>query len=117
MTEWSVSFRVSNNGNIDKLLVSLGLCVRAGKVIFGVPQICDALRKGGRGAPILVLEAADTSDNTHKRLCDKCKYYKVRHIRLECTSGRLAEAVGKSAQLGAVAITDEGISRLVEKYI
>ena len=30
-----------------KFLSSLGLCARAGKVIFGVPMICEAMKKGG----------------------------------------------------------------------
>ena len=37
----------------EKILSALGLCVRAGKVIFGVPMICDALKKGGANKPVL----------------------------------------------------------------
>ncbi len=99
------------------LLSNLGLCVKAGRVIFGVPMICEALRKGGSNAPKIVLEAADTSDNTHKRLTDKCAFYGVRLVRLECDGAALASAVGKSSQLGAVAITDTGLTRMLEKYI
>ena len=101
----------------ERLLSGLGLCVKAGKVVFGVPMICEAMRKGGKGSPRLVLEALDTSDNTHKKLSDKCSYYGVRLVRLECDGVALAAAVGKSAQLGAVAVTDQGLIRMLEKYI
>ena len=101
----------------QKLLSCLGLCARARGLIFGVPQICDAMRRGGKGAPLIVLEASDTSDNTHKKITDKCTYYDIRHIRLDCGGDTLASALGKSASLAAVAITDASFVRLIEKYI
>ena len=101
----------------EKLLSSLGLCVRAGRVIFGVPMTCDAMRWGGSKKPVLVLEAADTSENTHKRLQDKCAYYGVKHIRLSLGGDSLAAATGKSFFLGAVAVTEAGMAGLIEKYL
>ena len=100
-----------------KMLSALGLCVRAGKVIFGVPMICEAMRRGGEKTPVLVLSAADTSENTHKRITDKCGYYKVKHIKLGCSGEALAAALGKTSFLGAVALTDKNMSMMVEKYI
>ena len=118
MTEWKASFpMIDSKDNTEKLLSSLGLCVKAGKTVCGVPMICEAMRKGGKHAPVLVFEASDTSDNTHKRLTDKCSYYNVRLVRIACGTDALAAALGKSASLGAVAITDPGMCRLVEKYI
>ena len=97
----------------DKGLLSrLGLCVRAGKVIFGVPQICEAMRSG-KNVPVAVFEAADTSDNTHKRITDKCQYYQVEQIRLSCDGATLAAALGKSTTLGAVAVTDRRMCDMV----
>ena len=100
-----------------KLLSSIGLCVRAGKVIFGVPMICEAMRRGGANKPVVVFEASDTSENTHKKITDKCSYYNAKHIRLECDGVTLAASLGKSSSLGAVAIADEKMSRVTEKYI
>ncbi len=100
-----------------KLLSTIGLCVKAGKVTFGVPMTCDALRKTTGNVPVLVLEAADTSDNTHKKLTDKCAFYKIELIRLEVGGEQLGAALGKSVYLGAAAITDKGLSELVKKYI
>ena len=100
-----------------KLLSSLGLCVRAGKVIFGTEQICDAMRAGGAKSPVLVLEAADTSENTHKRISDRCAYYKIKHIRLESSGAQLASALGKTSDLAAVAVTDKRMSEMVQTHI
>ena len=97
-----------------RLLSALGLCARARKITVGVPMICDALRKGGVR---LVFEASDTSENTHKRISDKCGYYKVRHIRLGSDSATLAAAIGKSSSIAAVAVEDAQLSALAEKYI
>ena len=104
-----------NRRDERKLLSSLGLCVRAGAVIVGAPMICDGMR--GAKKPLIVLEASDTSENTHKRLTDKCKYYCVKHIRLECDGITLAAALGKSSSLAAVAVTDENMKKMVEKHI
>ncbi len=109
--------RSQNGVNEEKLLSCLGLCVRAGKIIFGTPMICDAMRKSGAGRPVTVFEAADTSENTHKKITDKCEYYKIKHIRLGCGGEKLADALGKTSFLAAVAVTDEKMSMMVEKYI
>ena len=103
--------------NEQKILSLIGLSVKAGKVIFGVPMICEAMRKGGKGAPLLVIEASDTSENTHKKINDKCTFYGVRRIKISADAQTLALSVGKSAALGAVAITDRDMLCLIEKYI
>ena len=103
--------------NEEKLLASLGLCARARKLIFGVPMICDAMRSGGKNMPLLIFEASDTSENTHKKIADKSAFYKVRTVRLKCDGATLASALGKASSLAAVAISDIQMCRMVEKYI
>lgn len=100
--------------DVGRLLGMLGLCARAGRLICGVPMICDALR-AGRGAkvPLMVLEAEDTSPNTHKRITDRCAYYKTDTVRLPIGGEALAHAVGHSGVLAAVAITDANMLRAV----
>ena len=100
-----------------KLLWALGLCARARKAIFGVPMICDAMRRGGESTPKIVFEASDTSENTHKKICDKCSYYNVKLVRLTSDGLVLAGAVGKGASLAAVAISDANFCALAEQYI
>jgi ribosomal protein L7Ae-like RNA K-turn-binding protein len=97
-----------------RILGSLGLCSKAGKLIYGVPMIIEAMQKGKR--VFLVIEAGDTSNNTHKKISDKCNFYQVEKIQLDVDGGTLASAVGKSSTLAAVAITDEGFYTMVSKY-
>lgn len=101
---------------LKKLLSSLGLCAKAGKIIFGVPMICEALRNG-KNAPFLIIEASDTSEGTHKRIADKSSFYQVRTVRIDCDGATLASALGKTSSLAAVAIRDKEMCKIVEKYI
>ena len=98
-------------GNPDRTLMALGLCARARRLIAGTPQICEALRQ--RVRPVLVLVAADASENTAKRLCGKCAFYQVRLVTLSVDADRLSGAIGKTGRVAAVAITDEHLCRLV----
>ena len=98
-----------------RLLSTAGFAARAGKIVPGAELICEHLRKG---EILLVFEAADTSDNTHKRLSDKTSFYGVRLVRLSVSGERLATAFGKKGgKLAAVGITDSGILRAIEKYL
>ena len=98
----------------SRVFGSLGLCAKAGRLIFGVPMIIEAMQKGKK--IYLVLEAGDTSDNTHKKITDKCNFYGVEKIRTDVDGGALGATVGKSSSLAAVAITDEGFYKMVSKY-
>ena len=103
------------SGTPTPLLRALGLCARARGLIFGVPMICDSMRT--KGKPKLVLMAEDVSENTRKRLQDKCSFYDVPLMCLPVDTITLAHAVGKTASLGAVGLTDENFCRLVTDAI
>ena len=97
------------------LLFALGLCAKAGRLIFGVPMICDSLGKAKR--PLLVIAASDNASNSEKRLRDKCAYYGVRLVIAPVDGETLSHAVGKSARLAAVAVTDENLAALVARSL
>lgn len=100
------------------LLGLIGLCRRAGKTVIGTDMVCEHLRgRAKKGAArdkidVLVLEASDTSENTHKKISDKCIFYNVKHIRLQFDGAALGKAVGKS-YVAAVAVTDENLCRAI----
>ncbi len=94
----------------DRLLSTLGLCARARALVVGTPLLCEAMHAGD-GRILCVLEAADTSANTHKRLTDKCAYYRVPLHRLETDADALGRAVGKTGAVAAVGLTDAGLLR------
>jgi len=101
----------------EKALSYLGFAVRAGRAIIGVALVCEALKKapvGGEKSPRIVLEAANTSANTHKRIADRTAYYKTPTVRLSLDSEALATAVGKrGGTVGAVGVTDPSLAAAI----
>ena len=93
------------------LLGAVGLCRKAGKLIIGTDAVCLALRE--KKKPCGVLAAGDVSENTSKRLQDKCNTYAVPLLRLSAGGEELSRAIGKSSKTAAVAVTDDQLWRLV----
>ena len=100
----------------DKLLSTLGLCARARKLVMGTPMVCETLRSG-KPSILMVLEASDTSENTHKKLSDKCAYYQVPLYRLSADTARLGKAVGKTGAVAAVGVTDENLCKALTPHL
>ena len=100
----------------DKLLSTLGLCARARKLVMGTPMVCEALRD--KKNPVMaVLEASDTSANTHKKLSDKCGFYNVPLYRLTADTASLGRAVGKTGAVAAVGVTDANLYNALAKHL
>lgn len=101
----------------ERALSYLGFAVRAGRAVIGVPLVCEALKKvpsGSEKAPLIVLEAADTSANTHKRISDRTAYYKTPALQLSIGAGELATAVGKrGGAVGAVGVTERHLAAAI----
>ena len=104
----------SANGN-KALRGAVGICAKAGKLITGIPMICEAMK--ARKRIFLVIESSDNSNNSSKRLHDRCTYYAVPLHTVSLNGEELALAVGKGARIGAVAVTDENFYRLISKSL
>jgi ribosomal protein L7Ae-like RNA K-turn-binding protein len=100
----------------EKTRGALGICAKARRLITGTAMICEAMRSE-RTRPLLVLAASDNSDNTAKRLSDRCAYYGVELITLDLDRDALSRALGKSGNVAAVAVTDENLCRLVRNTL
>ncbi len=98
----------------DKLKMTIGLAAKAGKAVYGTPLICESLRMTGEKKCTLVLEGSDSSDNTHKKLSDKCAFYEAELIRLPITMAELSDAVGKRSNVAAVGIRDGGLAGAIK---
>ena len=106
------------NKKEQKALSLLGLAARAGRVAVGVPAICEALKKGGSRAPLLVLSASNAAPNSKKRITDRTAYYKVSHIVLEATADTLAHAVGKEGlDVVAVGVTEPHLAAQIKEEL
>ena len=87
-----------------KLLSLLGLCARARKISSGSILI-DMIRKH---KVYYVLIAQDASENTKKKIKDKCLYYHV-DFQIMGDSEEISHAIGKSQRM-AIGITDKGFA-------
>ena len=105
----------NSSNNSEKIIGLLGLAARAGKLVYGTPMVCDALKDGKK--VYFVFRAKGTSENTHKRIGDRCKYYNVPLVDVELDTVELAHRLGKSSELAAVALTDAGFAEGIKKLI
>lgn len=84
----------------------LGLANRARKLISGEELVVREVRKQKAK---LVLLASDASENTKKKVTDKCSYYNV-SVRMVSDRYTLGQAIGKDARV-VVAVMDEGFAK------
>ncbi len=101
-----------NHNNTEKtreLLFRLGLAKKAGKLISGTDMVCGGIREG---KVLVVVTSLDLSENTAKRIGDRCRYYGIPLIVCEASKDVLGAAVGKPFA-ACVGITDKNLSRLI----
>ncbi len=89
----------------------LGLVSRARKITSGETLIHDIRAK----KVYFVIIAADASDNTKKKITDKCHFYKVDYV-IDGSIDDLSIAVGKYNRV-AVGILDKGFAASVKNKI
>ncbi|MGC4375674.1 YlxQ family RNA-binding protein [Fictibacillus sp. Mic-4] len=96
----------------EKWASLLGLAHRAGKCISGEELVVKAIQ---RRTVQLVLLSLDASENTKKKIMDKCSYY---HVDLKWVENRdvLGEAIGKDRRV-VVAVTDQGFSKKLKTLL
>ena len=99
----------------ERLLRYLGLAARARRVIAGSALICTALQRRASGkTPLVVLSAADASENTKKRISDRTAYYEVPHFALSADAAALALAIGKrDGAVAAVGVTEPQLAKAI----
>jgi len=107
---WSANWKKPMETH-SALLGAIGICRKAGKLIIGTDAVCLALRE--KKKPCGVLAAKDVSENTSKRLSDKCASYGVPLVLIDECGEDLSAAIGKGAKTAAVAVTDESLWKLV----
>lgn len=84
----------------------LGLANRARKIISGEELTVKEIRNGKAK---LVLLSADASQNTTKKITDKCNSYEVPFKIVE-DRHLLGQAIGKEARV-VVAVMDDGFAK------
>ena len=99
-----------------RIMGLLGLSAKAGRLVVGVPLICEALRRGADGKrPLVLVMAEDASRNTQKRIQDKAAFYSVPQHTLSIGCEALALAVGKrGSAVAAVGVTEPQLAAAIE---
>ena len=96
---------------LNNVLSLLGLASRARKITSGETLIHDIRNK----KVYFVIIAADASDNTKKKIIDKCNFYKTDYV-VDGSSDDLSAAVGKYNRV-AVGILDKGFAASIKSKI
>lgn len=95
---------------MDNLLANLGLCRRAGKLIFGFDAAVEAMETG---EGYLLLTASDISPKTEKEIVYKARNAKFLVYKLPYTMEEMKLLSKK--KVGIFAVTDENLAKLIEK--
>ena len=90
-----------------RFLSMLGLCRRAGQMIIGTDLVTKSLPSG---KVLVSFYTADSSDNTKKKIQDKCSFYRIKCIQLSIDSLSLSSAIGKDGKICVVGITNDSFS-------
>jgi ribosomal protein L7Ae-like RNA K-turn-binding protein len=93
---------------MSKWLKTLGLAVRARKVVSGQEWVIKEIKLK---KVFLVFLATDAAINIEKKILDKCKSYKVPVIQV-VTRRELGNAIGKDERV-VIGITDPGFAELI----
>ena len=96
--------------NPDKVLGTIGLAVRAGKLVSGEFMTERAIRDGEAE---LVIIADDASAGTKKKFTDSCRYYRV-PILYVFDKDTLGQSIGKRER-ASVAVLDKGFAGAIRK--
>ncbi|MBO7151180.1 MAG: ribosomal L7Ae/L30e/S12e/Gadd45 family protein [Clostridia bacterium] len=86
----------------------LGLARRAGKVTPGTPSVTKQLKGGAKASLVLIDDSA--SQGTKSKLWGLCFSKGVPFLTVRCDRG-MGEAIGISAPLAALSISDKGFAK------
>ncbi len=90
----------------------LGLAARARKIVSGEELVVKEIRNNNAK---LVILASDASNNSSKKIQDKCTYYNVEY-HVFGDRYQLGTAIGKEARV-ALAITDSGFAKKMSSLL
>ena len=91
----------------NKFCSMLGFCAKAGKCVFGEDAVSASI-KSGKAALVLVSDAA--SENTIKKMRDRCAY---RDVPLLVCAQDIGAACGKPGRM-IVAVTDKTFANNIQ---
>lgn len=97
--------------NKEKIVNLLGLAQRAGKLITGEEMTVKDIQ---RNKTKLVFIASDASENTQKKIKDKCSYYKI-SWNDELLHAEISHAIGRTRMI--VGVNDQGFAKKFQELM
>lgn len=88
-----------------QFMPTLGLCMRAGKLVFGLDTV-RAAAKEGKAA--LIITASDLSEKSAKEAAFAAEKFSLSYLALPMTMEDFRRAIGKKT--GVAAVCDEGFA-------
>ena len=97
---------------LNKNVISmLGLCAKARMISSGSVLIEDIKKK----KVCFVIIAENASDNTKKKISDKCRYYQIEYV-ITGDSDTLSHAIGKDNRMAA-GILNQGFADSIKSKL
>jgi ribosomal protein L7Ae-like RNA K-turn-binding protein len=90
----------------------LGLASRARKLVTGEELVTKGIQNR---QIVLVIISQDASENTFKKITDKCRTYNVRWVQFG-DRDLLGQAIGKGPRV-VIGVTDSGFSARLQQLI
>ena len=103
------SYLVMESIDKKKALNLLGMATRARKLISGEEQVLQSIQKEKVN---LVICTTNSSENTVKKIKNKCEYYEIPFIQ-QFTTEEVSQAIGKRRSI--IAIADQGFTKSLMK--
>ncbi len=100
--------------NKEKILSYLSLASASRSTVCGSDLVLKEIRKG-KGSLCVIL-SSEASERTTKQIKDKCAFYNVFLITIDCTLEELGRRIGKISPTAVVAVTNRGLCEQIKKY-
>ena len=97
---------------MNKVLNTLGICACARKISYGETLLKEIKSK----KVYYVVVASDASDNSKKRIIDKCNFYKCGYI-ITLDKESISKAIGRLDLVSAVGIKDFNLIKKLKENI
>ncbi|MBQ2795905.1 MAG: ribosomal L7Ae/L30e/S12e/Gadd45 family protein [Oscillospiraceae bacterium] len=96
----------------NRLSGFLGLCRKAGKLVFGFDMTVEAMQKGTAVSVLLSCDCSERTARNIKRIAEGCK---TEVYILPLTMDEIGYAVAKRA--GVLAVCDSGFSKKIKELL
>ncbi|MBE6673106.1 MAG: hypothetical protein E7599_06270 [Ruminococcaceae bacterium] len=94
----------------------LGMARKAGRLVMGTDLVMKALA-GTKPTVFMVLASDGASENTKKRISDRCLYYNVVRYTVPQTPEELSHLLGKTGSVCCIGVTDEAFAKGLTRYL